>query len=255
MTADQTEVEPVLAGALELLREKPDTDLSTLAAKVAAAAEEPALASQVAEAFPALPRHTELTDAVRRALAQIPALFGSVEIETRRSLTKKELDLITLEESVIALIATTLKARDEAIRETMRVHMDVDAEEKGIAIPKAKLGPDGEVIVAATPRDQNGHYLLAVPQDPHQVPVGSVIWSQEYSSSAAKPSDSLLGELHRKGDIDRPDYLAVTREVRVFDKDRASALIRQHPGRGLALLRKITVSGKVTASLYLRKQS
>ncbi len=253
MTADQTVVEHVLAGALALLTEKPDATLDDLAAKVASAAEQPLHAET--KPFPRLPEHTELTAEAQRALRQLPAIFGWTEIKDRRSLTKEELDKLTLEETVIALVATTLKARDEAIRETIRVHMDVTAEETGIAIPKAKLGPDGAVIVPATPRDQNGHYLLALPQDPNQVHVGPVIWSQEYSAPAPKPSESVLETLHKAGEIDRNDYNAVTVATRRLDVDKLRIFIRRYPERGLRLLRQITVTGTPKASLYLRKQS
>jgi hypothetical protein len=249
----QTEVEPVLAGVLALLRDKPDTKLTDLAAKVAVA--ETVQPTDVAAPFPDLPKPVAITDELKRALKHLPAVFGSVDLNTRRSLTQKELDELTLEESVIRLIASVLGPRQDAIKEIIRVHMDVKAEETGVAVPKAKLGPEGEVIVAATPRDQNGHYLLAGPQDPHQVAVGPVRWSQEYSADAAKPSLKVLEDLHKSGEISREDYLAVTRPERVLDESRLRTFIRKNPASGLALLRKITVTGKAKASLYLRKQS
>jgi hypothetical protein len=254
MTTEQTtEVEPVLSGALALLTKKPNASLADLAAQVAVV--EAVQPHAEAEPFPDLPKHTEASDTFRKALGQILKVFGSVEISTRRSLTQPELDKLTEEEAVIALIATTLKARDEAIRETIRVHMDVEAEEKGIAVPKDKLGPDGSVIVAATPRDQNGHYLLARSQDPHQVQVGPVLWSQEFSQPAPKPSLDMLEALLASGKISREEYLSVTRAERVLDEDKMRALIRKNPKSALALLRKITVTGAAKASLYLRKQS
>lgn len=253
MTTDQAEIEPVLAGALSLLREKPEADLETLAAKVAAAVAAPLHAE--AEPFPALPQHTEPSEEFKRAIKQLLAVLNSVEVQTRRSLTQTEIDLLTLEESVISLIAATLKARDASLRETIRHHMDVAAEEAGIAVAKDKLGPDGQVIVAATPRDQNGHYLLAGPQQPHQVQAGPVSWSQEYSASAPVASQIVLDELLAKGEIERPYYMAITRAERVLDTDKLRAFIRKHPLTGLKILRKITVAGKPKASLYLRKQT
>ena len=174
----------------------------------------------------------------------------------RRSLTDKEIAAITAERVILTQIGAALAARDKIIAETIRVHMDVDAEEKGLAIPADKTDPaTGQVIVAATPRDQNGHYLLAGPQQPHQVPAGPVQWSQEYSAAAPMPSDGELQAAYQVGSITREDYLAVTREVRSFDAIRARELIRSAPARGLAVLRRITVGGTPKSSLYLRKLS
>jgi hypothetical protein len=254
-TADtpSTEVEPVLAGALALLREHPDTTLEALAEQVAAAV--PAVPAPEARPFPDLPRHVEMTEAALAALKLVPRIFNSVELASRRPLSQAEIDLLTREKEVLAAIGTVLAARDKAIGETMRVHMDADAEATGLAIPADKTGPDGTVIVAATPRDQNGHYLLAGPQAPHQVQSGAVAWSQEYSASAPAPSDGILQEAYQAGEISREDYLDVTREVRVFDTIKARDLIRRAPGRGLAVLRRITAGGKPKSSLYLRKVS
>jgi hypothetical protein len=250
-TTPATEIEPVLAGALALLQAKPDISLDELAAQVVAAV--PAAPAAEAEPFPKLPKTVELTDEVRRALKNVASIFNSVVIKDRRSLTKDELDLLTMEQGVIILIGATLIARQEAIKETIRHHMDVDAEEQGLAVPKDKLGPDGEVIVAATPRDQHGHYLLATSGEPHQVQCGPVLWSQEASSATPKPNDSALQAGFRAGTISREDYLAVSREVRVFDPEKARALVRKEPARGLAVLRQVTVGGKPKSSLYLRE--
>jgi hypothetical protein len=248
-----TDVEPVLAGALALLREKPEITLEDLAAQVAAAI--PVTPAPVAKPFPALPNEAVLTEEVLAALKGLPKVWGSVVIKDRRSLTAEEITRITAERLIITQIGAALAARDKAIAETIRVHMDVAAEEAGVAVPKDQLAPDHTVIVAATPRDQNGHYLLAGSQKPHQVPAGPVAWSQEYSAAAPAPSDGELQAAYEAGDISRADYLAVTRQVRVFDPVAARAYIRKVPARGLAVLRRITVGGTPKSSLYLRKVS
>lgn len=247
------ELEPVLTGALALLTAEPNASLDKLAAMVAAAPEAPLAAE--AKPWPALPKHIELTEEIRRALAKIPAMFNSVEITKRRSLAQAELDLLTREQVILGQVGTVLASRMEVIKETVRVHMDVDAEETGVAVPKDQLGPDGEVIVRATPRDQKGHYLLAIAKKPHQVVSGLMAWSQEASSSEPVPSDGVLQQAYQAGDIPRADYLAVTREVRTLDDIRIRDFIRQAPGKGLAVLRRITVTGPPKASLYLRKQT
>jgi hypothetical protein len=253
MTDVTAELEPVLAGTLALLREKPEMTLDELAARVVAAA--PDILHAEAEPFPKLPKHVELTTEVQRALPQLVKVFNSVEIKDRRSLTQNEIDLLTIEQAVISLVGATMAARLDVIKETVRVHMDVAAEEAGIAVPKAQISPAGEVIVPATLRDQKGHYLLAAPLAPHQVQAGPVRWSQEFSQSAPKPSQGLLEEAVAAGDIERADYLAVTREVRVIDTGKLRELIRTAPARGLAVLRRITVAGRPQSSLTIRKQT
>jgi hypothetical protein len=254
MTTANTELEPVLAGALQLLRDKPDTTLETLAAQVASDLQR--VPAPEAPPFPKLPKHVELTDEVKRALKRLPDMFNSVEPETRRPLAQAELDLLTLEQSVISTIGAALIARQEAIKETIRNHMDADAEAKGLAVPADKTDPaTGTVIVAATPRDQNGHYLLAGPKEPYQVQSGPVLWSQERSAPTPKASDGELQNAFRDGSVTREEYLAVSREVRVLDQEKTRAFIRKAPERGLALLRRITVGGKPKSSLYIREVS
>jgi len=248
-----TDIEPVLAGALQLLRDKPEITLEDLAAEVAAAI--PAKVSPEAQPFPALPRKVAIPGTFTAALQILLDMLNSVELDSRRSLAQTEVDLLTREKNVITAVGTVLAAREKAISEIIRVHMDVAAEEAGVAIPRDQAAPDGTVIVAATPRDQNGHYLLAGPQAPHQVQSGPVAWSQEYGASAPAPSDGELQAAFEGGEITAEDYNSVTRLVRVFDPIKARAYIRKSPARGLSVLRRITRGGTPRASLYLRKVS
>src|SRR6516165_7886737 len=229
-----TDIEPVLAGALQLLRDKPEITLEDLAAEVAAAI--PAKVSPEAQPFPALPRKVAIPGTFTAALQILLDMLNSV-------------DLLTREKNVITAVGTVLAAREKAISEIIRVHMDVAAEEAGVAIPRDQAAPDGTVIVAATPRDQNGHYLLAGPQAPHQVQSGPVAWSQEYGASAPAPSDGELQAAFEGGEITAEDYNSVTRLVRVFDPIKARAYIRKSPARGLSVLRRITRGGTPKASL------
>lgn len=254
VAAAGTEVEPVLTGALALLTDNPEATLDALSALVVTVPESRVTAE--AQPFPALPKHVPLTEELRRALNHLPEVFNSVEPKARRSLSQTEIDLLTIEQGILGLIGSAMAARMEAVKETIRHHMDVDAEEKGIAAPKAKVDSStGAVIVPATPRDQSGHYLLAEEKHPHQVQAGPLSWSQERSAAAPKPSGAVLQQAYDAGEIDREDYLAVTMQTRVFDQLGARALIRKDPARGLRVLRRITVAGKPKSSLYLRKNT
>lgn len=251
MTATEQEVETVLAGALKLLAVKPDAALDDLAAAVVPV---PAhIASPVPAGFPDLPGNVNLTQEVRYALRQLPGVFNSVNIGERRSLTQDEVDAITAEAEVMRVIAPVLAGRLEVIKEMIRVHMDVTAEQGGHVASSDLIDPvSGEVIVPATLRDQNGHYLQAAPRQPHQVQSGNKAWSQEYVSGGTSVSGSALIKLYEDGEITRREYLAVTRETRVLDNDKFRAFIRKAPARGLGILRQITARRDPSASLYLR---
>jgi hypothetical protein len=246
-----TDVDQVLAGALALLDKKPGASVADLAAVVVP----PPAVQPVPQAapFPAIPTPIAMTDEARVALRLLPKAFGSLSLTTRRSLSAAELQTLMAESALLAQIASVLSPRMEEIKEIVRVHMDVDAEERGLAHPVDTI--DSVDAVAATTRDHNGHYLLAAPKQPHQVPVPSagLAWSQQYTSGSATPSLAQLEAALENGEITRAEYLACTREKRVLDEDNLKALINRKPGRGLAILRRITVRSAPNSSLNLRK--
>lgn len=253
MTTPATELDPVLQGALTLLRDKPSVTLTALSEAVVPPPEHVPAAEAVP--FPELPAPIPMTAEALAALRRLPKIFGGFDLDERRALTQDELGLLMDETSVISQIAAVLGPRLEQIKETVRVHMDAEAEKSGAAIPADVFGPDGTVIQAATPRDQNGHYLLARPKQGHQVPAGLMAWVQEYRSGSAVPSDDELAAAYENGDITREEYLAFTEPVRAFSPDKARGFIRRNPARGLAILRRITRRKPPTSALAVRKAS
>jgi hypothetical protein len=250
-TAPSAELEPVLAGALRLLADKPGSTLAELAGTVVPEPEQQP--AQTATGFPDLPAKIELDEAASRALSRLPDVFGGIWLDKRRHLTAIEVDMLTEEARVIRDLAPVLGKRLEAIKEIVRVHMDVQAERDHVVLRQPQVDPqEGTILAPATPRDQHGHYLLAGPKKPHQVQVGNVAWSQEYSSGSASTSLGALNDLLDTGAITRKEYLAMTREARVFDDLGMLAFIRKHPARGLEILRKITRRDSAKSSLYLR---
>jgi hypothetical protein len=252
-TAEQhaAEIEPVIAGAIRLLSDKPGITVADLAAAVVPPREaDPAVPPAD---FPKLPKSIVLTETLKEALRKLPKIFGSVDIATRRTLTQDERTRLTEEAEVVRQLVTALTARKEAISEIMRVHMDVQAEIDHYAASRLAVAPGARYAALATPRDQNGHYLLATSGNPHQVQVGARAWSQEYSSGSAEPKGAELEALHAAGAITRPEYLALTREVRNLDTEKMSAFIRRNPARGLEILRKITRRSDPKSAMYLRE--
>lgn len=204
---------------------------------------------QSAVPFPALPKDVELTPAARAALAKVEDVFGSVSIKDRRSLTEAEVGRISDEAEVLAILEKALKARLEYIREVMRVHMDVAAEESNQAVPKARRG------VSPTPRTPKGHYLLATAQNAWEIAVGGFRkgWQQVYvpGKAVVAPSPDLLHDLREKDLITQREYLAMTRVARPFDPDKMLAFIRKNPSRGPAILRLLTTRDEPNAQVHL----
>lgn len=205
-------------------------------------------------AFPELPKPPDLTDSAREALDAVPRQFGSFHLTERRALTTAELAKLTAEAQTLSQVVKPLADRLEAIKETVRTHMDVAAETAGLAIP-AGQSRGGVLLREATPRIQGGkaagHYLLAGPATPHKVPVAGFEqeWEQRYTKGKAAPSRAALAALLDEGEITRQEFLAFTRESRQLDTDRIAAFIRKNPARGTAILAAITTRDAPGASL------
>ena len=190
------------------------------------------------------------------ALLALPGVFGKVQPDSRRTLTADEVKGLWDERLVLKAIGDLLDSREEDIKTLVRHHLDVDAEESGRAVSKAVIDPEThKVIVEATPRDINGHYVLAAPQQPERlnVPGTDQAFSREFRTGSISVDADLLLRLHEDGDLSREDYLSFTREVRVFDKAKALAAISKNPNL-LGLLAKISRKGLASTSIQARKQ-
>lgn len=207
-----------------------------------------------AEEFPAVPAPLTITPEFVDALKQLPSVFGAVMPAERRSLSETEIAALYTERETLRVVLDLIKNRDASISETVRHHIDVNAEENGIAVPKPVLGPNGEVIVEATPRDNAGHYILSAPQNPHRVPISGTNqeWSSEYREGAVSIDTNTLEDLVEQGVVSREDYLSMTREVRIFDEAKALKALAAKPER-LGIIKSITKRSGATTSLFVRK--
>lgn len=252
MTATTSDVEPLLAGALELLSRDPGIGLDELA--LALVPQEPvSLPVGEAKPFPKLPKAVDMTAGVLGALRRLPKIFGRIHITIRRALSQDEVDELMAEAVTIIEVKAALDGRLEEIKEIVRNHIDVTAEDKGIAFPADVTGPDGAVTRAASPRDKKGHYLLARPKNAYDVPAGPGInWSQQYTTGHTEPDDAMLQAAYAAAVITRDEYLGFTRQLRTFDPLTAQQWIRQHPERGLEILRLMTRQDPANSSLTIR---
>jgi len=207
--------------------------------------------------FPALPKPLVITPEAKRALLDLPKVFGKVILDKRRPLSSEEITNLRKEQEVLRQIEALMKGRDDAIKEYIRTHVDADAEAAGIAVDRDVVR-GGHVVVEATPRDPKGHYLLAEKGKPTVVPIPGTneTYSLEYREGKDTPSidPNALEDLLESGEISREDYLSLTVEKRVFDEAKAARAFNAKPER-LTILTKIlhrTVTPPSTA-LNIRK--
>lgn len=235
-----TALAQVAPGALARVASGKPFTVADLADLIAGPAEKP----KEETSFPAVPAQVKITDAVRKALAALPKVFGQVAPTERRKLEKDELSRLTVEAGTLAAIAKQLGERAKNIQEYVRTHQDFVAEELGIADERIAEG------VAA------GHFLIATPGDPFVTPVEGFEdgWQQRYVKGRAVQELDLLEELLMAEKITREEYLGFTRTVRTLDDDKIKSFIKKSPKRGLEILAAITRRSAPTASLYAPKK-
>lgn len=197
-------------------------------------------------ALPKAADKIKVTDKLKASLKRLPQVFGKVQPTEPRILEAAELVELTDEAVTIQSLSADLGKRLKAVKETIRNHMDAVAEKNGDAAGAARVA-DGEA---------QGHFLLGRPETPYKVEVEGYedAWQQRYVKGASAPSFEKLLELFEQGKIDRAEFLAFSRSVRVLDLNKAAEHIRRYPGRGLEILGAITTKGAPSASLYAPKK-
>lgn len=210
--------------------------------------EEPAL-PLTGRPFPELPRTRKLSTSLQRALEEAIDWYGTTNLTERRELTDSELYDLFAEDETLNTVAKQLDLRIKDLREIVRVHLDVRAEEQGRAVARPHVG------VEATAREPKGHYLLASPQNAEtvEIPGTDKVYSAEFKRGTVTIDADELLRLYDDGEITREEYLAFTRETRVLDENKAGDFINKNPERGMEILKKITRATDPSYSLYLRK--
>lgn len=231
------------------LREGEQT-LTDVAAQAAAANVKFSAATQATgdvKPFPDVPETPMITQQVHDALVDLPHYYGKVVVDTRRSLTSAEIAAFYDEYRTLRTIGDTLKERLEVVKENIRTHIDVAAEEQGAA---------GDY----TPRDDAGHFILSSKGHPTVVPIpgANEQFSLEFRAGRAGRatiSSAAIEELYEDGELTRDQYLSLTREERVFDEAKATAAVVKDPSLVDVIAKAIRVTNATSdgTSLYLRK--
>lgn len=235
-----TALSQVAPGALARLQDGKPWTVADLADILAAPVPAPADKMPIPE--PA--KTVTIGDKLRKALNALPNVFGSVQPSERRSLDPAEIAKITEEYQEIETVKGQLGKRQEAIKESMRIHQDFQAEAEGAAGTRILSG-------AAA-----GHVLAATPGKPFETPVEGFedAWQQRYVKGSTSQDLGILKELFDSGKITRAEYLSFTSEVRVLDEERIRAAIKKNPARSLEILGAITRRSAPSASLYAPKK-
>lgn len=183
-----------------------------------------------------------MTDALVGALTVLPAVFAKKQVAEIRQLSPEELEILAEEYETLDAILKPLKTRQDAIKETVRHHFD----QRGVA--SGRVDDDTEV-------DSNGHYVFARPQQPDVLPMPGTdkVWSNQYSSGSVSIQGEKLLAMYEAEEITRAQYLALTREVRVFDEEKAFASIAKDPSL-LGIFKKIIKKGRPSNALYVRNR-
>lgn len=180
-----------------------------------------------------------LTEAQTAALEKIKQVFGAVQPTTRRSLTSQEIATLAQERAVIDTILSMAGDRKEGIRDTVHVHFDTRAEAAGL-------------VDDSTPRhEERGFYLLPGEEDPD--PVTGKAFSRSVRGGAPTLDPKALEALADDPDssMTRKDYLAMTRQVRVFDEAKFMLHLRANPDLVPVVAGAIS-PGKTTAAINFK---
>ena len=205
------------------------------------------LPAKVATGPAPVPTSPEITPDVKRALIDLPKVFGKVIVEERRALTSGEVVSLHSEYKVLKAIGDTLTKRMSVVNENVRSHIDVSLERDGL-------------VDESTDRDSSGHYVVASKGNPTTVHVDGTNenFSLEFRSGRAGTvsiSSEALLDLYEAGEISREQYLSLTRETRVFDEHKATDEILKDPSL-MDVVRKASRRTGQTAngtSLFVRK--
>lgn len=201
--------------------------------------------------FPELPVPLTASKEIRDALRTLSQTFNGVTVTERRTLTEDEIAAIGKEYEALQKVLKLIGEREEQVKEIIRTHQDVDAEQKGLAHPKdVKL--NGNIVAKATERDAKGHYILAAKGTPQDtvIPGTTLKFSNQFTSGRVTKHLGAIDEAYLNGEIDEATYKACTVVKRVPDADKVKAYVLKTGDT--SMLARIIKRGRNGSSMYLR---
>lgn len=201
--------------------------------------------------FPELPTPLTASKEIRDALRTLSQTFNGVVVSERRTLTEDEVAAIGKEYEALQKVLSLITDREEQVKEIIRTHQDVDAEQKGLAHAKDVV-LNGNVVAKATERDKNGHYILAAPKNPQQttIPGSTMTFSNQFTSGRVTKDLGAIEKAYLNGEIDEKTYRACTVVRRVPDAEKVKAYVLRTGDT--KMLARIVKRGRNGSSMYLR---
>lgn len=201
--------------------------------------------------FPELPVPLTASKEIRDALRTLSQTFNGVTVTERRTLTEDEIAAIGKEYEALQKVLKLIGEREEQVKEIVRTHQDVDAEEKGLAHPKDVV-LNGNVVAKATERDAKGHYILAAKGSPQEteIPGTTVKFSNQFTSGRVTKDLGAIERAYLVGEIDEKAYRACTVVKRVPDADKVKQYVLRTGDT--EMLARIVKRGRNSSSMYLR---
>jgi len=201
--------------------------------------------------FPTLPTPLTATTEIRQALKVLSSTFNKVTVTDRRTMRPEEIGSIGVEMEAIKAVGKLLSEREEILKEYVKTHQDVDAEEQGLAVPKDVVR-GGKVVTPATPRDKDGHYILAAKGEPvdTEIPGTTLRFSTQFSSGRTSENLGAITEMYEAGELTKEEYYAMTEVRRVPTAEKIRAFVLK-TGR-VELLSRTVKKGRDGSALYLR---
>jgi hypothetical protein len=180
---------------------------------------------------------TPITQDHRDAIATLESVYGTVAPESRRTLDTQELAALHEERSVLKTVETMAKDRGNQIRTYILNHADILAEQDGLDKTAA--------------REKDGHYAAA-----RRIPIDNTTsdWSVEPRDGAASLDVNILKALADSDEADgfsHDDYIAMTKQTRVFDETKAMKVLADRPEL-VEVIKRATVRGKPSVTVTVR---
>lgn len=201
--------------------------------------------------FPAIPKPLTITEAVKKSMKAIPAVFGRVQPTSRRKLDDGELLVIGAEYLHLVEILKPFAKRAEDIKEMIRVHQEMVAEEEGRAFPKDVVR-GGKIVAKATPRDAKGHYILATSGNPETTPIPDTTFefSNQYTSGKLVTDLENLTREYEAGNLPEAVYKAISSTKRVIDAEKLRSYVLRTGDA--SILKRISSRGRASSAMNLR---
>ncbi len=239
MTATDSYIVPVKVQSR--LREGQIVKMSDLLKEVA----KPAAPDEVK--ITPVPLPTAITPDEKAALERLMDVYGSVVPSERRRLEPAEVSKALVERGVLKTVEAMVGRRISDLNHIVLNHSDVEVDEG--ETDGLLTAPDGTPF-----RNKDGHYIrkAKLPGDDPEI---TTQFSLETRNGSATLSAAALKEI--ADDPEKPwftheDYLAFTRQERVFDENKAMLVLRTRPEL-LRAIQEATTTSQPSVAVYERK--